>query len=85
MATGRVNDLRAFMEFTETKLFNVAGLEVTLYEGLAYWKIEYQPEQEREATLQAIREGLEDMRSGRTHDARELLGELRQKYTLRSR
>ncbi len=83
MATERINDLQAFKRFIDEKLSN-GGTEFTLDEALAYWEIENQPEEEREATLQAIREGLEDMRSGRTHDAREVLDELRQKYSLRS-
>ncbi|MGE3818346.1 MAG: hypothetical protein AB7I30_02835 [Isosphaeraceae bacterium] len=83
MAAERVNDLRAFKEFIEEKLL-VGRVDVTPEEALSHWEIENQTDEEREETLQAIQEGLEDMRAGRTRDAREVLAELRRKYNLGS-
>lgn len=81
METARANDLKAFRDFADAKLSN-GGADLTLDEALDLWEYENSPEDEREATLQAIREGLEDMHAGRTRDAREVLLELRKKHNL---
>jgi len=81
MATDRSNDVRAFRSFLDERLAN-GGANLTLDEALGLWEYENQTDQEREETLAAIREGLEDMYAGRTRPAREVLAELRQKYNL---
>jgi hypothetical protein len=65
MATERVNDLRAFKGFIEEKLSN-GGAELTLEQALVDWELENQTDEEREATVQAIRNGLADVDAGRT-------------------
>jgi hypothetical protein len=81
MATDRSNDPRAFRDFLDAKLSN-GGAGLTLEEALGLWEYENSPEAEREETLAAIREGLEDMDAGRTRPAREVLAELRRKYDI---
>ena len=81
MATERANDPRAFHDFLGAKL-SIEGANLTLEEALMHWEVENQTDEEKEATIQAIREGLADMYSGRTRDAREVLTELREKYNL---
>ena len=82
MATERVNDLRAFKGFIEEKLSN-GGVELTPQEALVHWEIENQTAEERAATVEAVREALEDMRAGDTGiPAREFLAEIRRKFNL---
>ena len=69
MATERANDLKAFKGFIEEKLSN-GGAELTLEEALVDWDLENQTDLEREATVQAIREGLADVEAGRTRAVR---------------
>ena len=83
MATERINDLRAFKGFIEEKLSN-GGSDLTPEEALVHWELENQTDEEREDTLQAIREGIADMEAGRVRPAREALNELRRKYNLPS-
>jgi hypothetical protein len=65
MSTERVNDLQAFKGFVDEQLVS-GGPGLTVDEVLARWDHENQSEPERAATLEAIREGLNAMRSGRT-------------------
>jgi hypothetical protein len=80
MATDRSNDLIAFKGFIDEKL-SEGGVE-TLDEALGLWEYENQNSEEREATLDAIREGLADVEAGRTRPAHEVLAELRKKHNL---
>jgi hypothetical protein len=82
MSTDRSNDLRAFKSFVDQKLSN-GGANLTLDEALGLWDLETQPATEREETVQALREALDDMRAGdRGISAREFLAEARRKYDL---
>jgi hypothetical protein len=80
MATDRGNDLRAFKHFIDEKL---SGGNLTVDEVLSLWDIETQPPTERQETVQALQEALDDMRNGDTGvPAREFLAEVRRKYDL---
>jgi hypothetical protein len=79
MTTDRANDLQAFRAFVDEQLAR-GGAGLTLDEALALWEYENAPEEEREDTLRAIREGLEDLYAGRTRPAEEVLAEIRKKY-----
>lgn len=82
MATERANDLRAFRDFADAKLSN-GGAEPTLDEAIALWDIENAPDDERDATVEAVKEALADMRAGdKGIPAREFLAEMRRKYQL---
>lgn len=78
MATERANDLRAFKGFIDEQLAG-GDSDLTVEEALARWEYENTPEAEKEATLQAIREGPEDMYAGQTVDAFESAERLRQR------
>lgn len=79
MPIERANDPRAFQAFLQEKLDEEAeGLLLEDY--LDLWEYENQGEFERQATLQAIREGLSDIEAGRTRPAREALAELRRTH-----
>jgi hypothetical protein len=80
MPTDRGNDLIAFKGFLDEKL-SEGGVE-TLDEALGLWEYENQTAEEREHTLEAIREGLADVEAGRTRSAHEALAELREKHNL---
>jgi hypothetical protein len=82
MATKRFNDLRAFRDFLNAKLSN-AGNSLTLDECLDLWDIENQTDEERDDTIRAVREALDDMRAGDTGvPAREVIADLRRKHNL---
>jgi hypothetical protein len=82
MATERANDLRAFRDFADTKLEN-GGAELTLDEALGLWDIENATDDERAATIEAVKDALADMRAGDTGvPARDFLAEIRRKYNL---
>jgi len=81
MATDRSNDLRAFTSFVEQQLSN-GGAHLTLDDALTLWECENQSDQERDETLQAIRQGLADVEAGRVRPAREAITELRRKHNL---
>ncbi len=81
MATDRGNNLRAFTSFASEKLSHGEAM-LTLDEALCLWDHENQSEEEREATLQAIRNGLEDVEAGRVRPARDVIAELRRKFNL---
>lgn len=78
MPTDRVNDLPAFKAFLDEKPPK-NGTNLTVDEALALWEIENQTEQEREETLEAIRQGLADVEAGRTVDAFEFVQRMRGK------
>src|SRR4051812_40423957 len=79
MSTDRANDLRAFRDFANEQLTN-GGANMTLEEALTLWGYRNSSEEERKDTLQAIREGLEDMHAGRTRPAEEVFAELRRNH-----
>jgi predicted transcriptional regulator len=81
MATERSNNLRAFKCFVDEKLSN-AEADLTLDDALTYWDYENQTEEEREATLQAVREGLADADAGRVRPFEDFDRDFRQKYGL---
>jgi hypothetical protein len=65
MATERANDLRAFKGSIEETLSN-GGSDFTLDEALVHRDIENQTDEERQATLRAIDDGLANVDAGRT-------------------
>jgi hypothetical protein len=82
MAVERANDLRAFRDFADAKLSN-GGVELTLDEAIALWDIENASDDERAATVEAVKEALADMRAGdKGVPARDFLAEMRRKYQL---
>jgi len=84
MATDRLNDLRAFRDFADHKLASGEG-DLTLDEALDLWESENLVD-DRTATVQAVREALDDMRSGDAGvPASEAIAELRRKYKLSQR
>lgn len=82
MATERANDLRAFRDLLDAKLSNGGG-DLTLEECLELWEVENEGPQERAATVQAVREALDDMRAGDTGlPARDAIAEIRRRHSL---
>ncbi len=79
MAYGRRDDLQAFLRFVAENLES-GGEPLTLDDALDLWDDENQDEEEREASLRAIREGLADVEAGRVRPAREALAVLRRKF-----
>ena len=65
MPVDRVNDPVAFRDFLDARLAQ-APPDFTLDDALAQWDAENEPGDEREQTLRAIREGLEDVAAGRS-------------------
>ena len=84
MATERVNDLRAFKTFVDEKLSD-SEASLTLDDALSYWEYENQTEEEREATLRAVRQGLADADAGRVRSIDDFDREFRQKHGLAPR
>lgn len=81
MATDRFNDLRAFRDFADHKLARGED-DLTLDEALELWETENQND-DRAATVQAVREALDDMRAGDVGvPVSEAIAELRRKYRL---
>jgi hypothetical protein len=79
MAAERANDLRAFLDFANAKLSN-GGAELTLYEAVALWDVENANDEERDATVEAVKEALAGMRAGDVGvPAKEFLAEKRRK------
>ena len=81
METERANDLKAFRDFADAKLSN-GGASLTLDEALSLWEYENSSDNERTETLQAIREGLDDMHAGRTRPHEEFDREFRGRHGL---
>jgi hypothetical protein len=63
MATEHFNDARAFRDFLDTKLSNGADA-LSLDEALVLWEYETLPNKEHAASVQAVKEALDDMRAG---------------------
>jgi predicted transcriptional regulator len=81
MATDRTNDLRAFRRYIDDHLTNSA-VEMTLDEALVNWEIENQTDEQRQETIEAIREGLADVDAGRTRPAEDVIRDLCRKYNI---
>jgi hypothetical protein len=81
MGTDRVNDLRAFRGVIDEQLAN-GGADLTLDDALARWEYENQTDEEREETLEAIRQGLADVEAGRTRPAEDVIRDLCRKHNL---
>lgn len=82
MTTDRANDLAAFRNFIDERLAQ-GGSSLTPAQCLELWEIENTPDEERAATVQAVREALEEMRAGDIGvPAEAFLAELRHKYNL---
>ncbi len=81
MAIERANDLRAFKGFIDAKLAT-RGAEITVDDALVQWEAENQSDEERENTLRAIGEGLEDVDAGRSRPLEEFDNEFRSKHGL---
>ncbi len=81
MATDRSNDLRAFRQYIDEQLTN-GGSEMSLDDALLSWEVENQTDEEREDTLQAIREGLADVEAGRTRPAEDVIRDLCRRHNL---
>ena len=79
MEVDRGNDVLAFRSFLDERILK-EGAGLTLEEALGLWEYENSGEADKEETLAAIREGLEDLSAGRTRPAREVFEELRRKY-----
>jgi hypothetical protein len=81
MAIEKANDLLSFKSVIEEQL---TGETVpTVDEVLARWDDENESDEERAATVQAVREALADMEAGDTGiPAREAVAELRRKHHL---
>jgi hypothetical protein len=81
MAIEKANDLLSFKSVIEEQL---TGETVpTVDEVLARWADENESDEERAATVQAVREALADMEAGDTGiPAREAVAELRRKHHL---
>jgi hypothetical protein len=81
MATERANDLRAFIDFASAKLVTDAS-DITLDEAINRWEHENAPDEEREETIRAIREGLDEMHAGRGRPFEEFDREFRERHGL---
>jgi hypothetical protein len=85
MDTERRDDLKAFHDFVGEQLAN-GGASLSPAEALDLWEIQHPSDEERAATVEALREALDDMRAGDTGiPAREFLAELRRQYHLPTR
>lgn len=81
MASIALEELRSFHEFIVKKLEENGPEALTPEEALDLWRFENPTPEEHEANLKAIRDGLEDLNAGRVRPAREVLAELRAKYS----
>jgi len=55
---------------------------MSLDDALLNWEVENQTDEEREDTLQAIREGLAEVEAGRTRPAEDVIRDLCRKHNL---
>jgi hypothetical protein len=75
MATA-VDELRSFHEFVYRKLTEGGSEPPSPQECLDLWLIENQTPEEQSETLEAIRQGLDDMYAGRTRPVEDVLQDL---------
>ncbi len=81
MAAERTNDIRAFKNFIDDQL--TGGALPTVDEIQVHCASENETAEERDATVQALREALDDMVAGDTGvSVSEALAELRRKHRL---
>lgn len=73
-----LQELDRFHEFA-TQVVRNGGKDMSFDELIAKW----QAAREREDIHAAIREGIDDLKAGRTRPADEVMSELRHKYKLR--
>ena len=72
------SDLDSFDRFARTKLKNDGAESMT--ELFDLWLLEHPSESEQADTVQAIREGLADLDSGRIHDFDEVNSDIRKRH-----
>jgi hypothetical protein len=85
MANETRDDLKAFHAFVGEQIAN-GGASLTPAEALNVWEILHPSDTERAATVEALKDALEDMRAGDTGiPAREFFADLRNKYGLPAR
>ena len=85
MANETRDDLEAFHAFVGEQIAN-GGTSLTPAEALNVWEILHPSDTERAATVEALKEALEDMRAGDIGiPAREFFANLRSKYGLPAR
>jgi hypothetical protein len=85
MVTERRDDLRAFHEFVGGQLAN-EGASLSPAETLDLWESRHSTDEDRAATVEALKEALNDMRAGDTGiPASDFLAEIRRKYRLPAR
>jgi hypothetical protein len=82
MASTIVDELRSFHEFIARKLREDGQQPPSPEECLDLWRMENPTPEEHKANLQAIREGLEDMRAGRGIPLEEFDREFRERLGL---
>ena len=81
MGNERINDIRAFKDFVEQQHLR-GGDAIRVEDVVARWEYENQSAETRTSTVEAIREGLDDMHAGRTMPAEEVFDEIRRKYSM---
>jgi hypothetical protein len=84
MATA-FDELRSFHEFVGRKLAEGGSEPPSPQECLDLWLIEYQTPEDQRETMEAIRQGLDDMDAGRTRPAEDVLRDLCRKHNLACR
>lgn len=77
-----IDELRSFHEFVGRKLAEGGSDPLSPQDCLDLWLFENQMPEERSATLEAIRQGLDDLSAGRTRPAEDVLGNLCRKHGL---
>lgn len=77
-----IDELRSFHEFVGRKLAEGGSDSLSPQDCLDLWLFENQTPEERSATLEAIRQGLDDLSAGRTRPAEDVLGNLCRKHGL---
>ena len=83
MASALFDELRSFHAFLTEKIEANGSEPLSPEEALELWRIENPTPEEREATVNAVRESLEDMRAGDPgRPGREVLAEIRRKHNL---
>lgn len=82
MTSQTPEDLRLFHEFIGRKLAEDGPEALTPEEALELWRLENPTSEELAANLEAIRQGLDDLKAGRVHPARDTLADMRQKYRI---
>jgi len=82
MTTDRLNDLAAFRHFIDEQIA-IGATTLTPSQCLDLWEVENISDEERAATVEALREALDDMWAGDTGmPASEFLAALRRKHNL---